>query len=126
MSGTIILDSESLISALARYEFKVIVEGRIIADGTEQIILDANGGTVVLGYVDLSEMQTGDVVVIKTYVKVRSDADYKIYASQEYIDAQSEPIVYILPKYTANGLRITLQQTKGVYRSFSYIFIKVI
>ena len=118
--------SALLYDLISKRLIKVISEDYIYANGTEQILLDIGQGALITGYVDLSEMQVGDTVVLRMYVKVRSDADYKLYASQTYKDAQSEPIVCILPRYTAYGTRFTLQQTSGSFKRFKYIFTQVI
>jgi hypothetical protein len=115
-----------LYDLISRRLVSVIAEGYIHADGTEQVILDAGGGMLVTGYIDLSEMQVGDEVVLRMYVKTREGGGYGLYASQAYRDAQGEPVVCVLPRYTARGARLTLQQTKGSYRRFGYVFARVV
>jgi hypothetical protein len=118
--------SALLYDLISKRLIKVVREDYIYADGTEQTLLDIGQGALITGYIDLSEMQAEDTVVLRMYVKVRSDADYKLYATQTYKDAQGEPIVCILPRYTAYGTRLTLQQTSGEYKRFRYIFTQVI
>jgi len=118
--------SALLYDLISKRLIKVVSEGYMYADGTEQTLLDIGQGALITGYVDLSEMQKGDIVVLRMYVKVRSDADYKLYAVQTYKDVQSEPIVCILPRYTAYGTRFTLQQTSGSFKRYRYIFTQVI
>ena len=115
-----------LYDLLSRRLVSVVAEGYIHADGTEQVILDAGGGMVVTGYIDLSEMQAGDEVVLRMYVRTREGGGYGLYASHVYRDAQAEPVVCVLPRYTARGTRVTLQQVKGTYRRFSYIFVRIV
>jgi hypothetical protein len=115
-----------LYDLISRRLVSVIAEGYIYADGTEQVILDAGGGMLVTGYIDLSEMQTGDEVVLRMYVRTREGGSYGLYASKAYSDAQAEPVVCVLPRYTAYGTRLTLQQVRGTYRRFSYMFARVV
>jgi hypothetical protein len=115
-----------LYDLISRRLVSVIAEGYFYADGTEQTILDAGSGMVVTGYIDLSEMQAGDEVVLRMYVRTREGGGYGLYASQAYRDAQGEPVVCVLPRYTARGARMTLQQVKGTYRRFSYVFVRVV
>jgi hypothetical protein len=115
-----------LYDLISRRLVSIIAEGYFYADGTEQTILDAGSGMVVTGYIDLSEMQAGDEVVLRMYVRTREGGEYGLYASQAYRDAQGEPVVCVLPRYTAHGMRMTLQQVKGTYRRFSYVFVRIV
>lgn len=103
---------------------EVIAEGTLTADGTEQTVVEYTKLAVVHGYIDLQNMQTGDQVVIRAYVKFGPGKPYKKYAEETYTDAQSLPALYVLPRLTVYGIKITLQQTAGTYRDFDYMFVK--
>ena len=103
---------------------EVIAEGTLVADGTEQTVVEYVGLAVVHGYIDLQNMETGDEVVIRAYVRFKPDGAYKKYAEETYSGPQSLPALYVLPRLTVYGIKVTLQQTAGTYKSFDYIFVK--
>jgi hypothetical protein len=103
----------------------VLVQGTITADGTEQTVVEYTGNIAqISGYIDLSNMEDGDAVTVKLYVKIKPDGGYKLYHAETFNDKQEEPALYILPKVTGTAYKVTLQQTKGTYKSFDYLFIK--
>ncbi|MEM1879169.1 MAG: hypothetical protein QXJ18_05355 [Desulfurococcaceae archaeon] len=100
----------------------LVKEGVVEADGTEQTVVEALGPMSLEGYIDLSEMQEGDAVIIKRYVRMTQDGEYKLHASDEYYGRQTEPIVRLPPISGLYGIKVTLQQTSGTYRAFRYLF----
>jgi len=96
-------------------------KGNLKADGSEQTIFEFEGIGSVSGYIDLSEMKAGDTVVIKQYMRV--NGDYTLYASDTYADLQAMPLLYFPPKNVDEALKITLQQTSGLYRPFHNNFM---
>jgi len=100
---------------------KTLKVGNMHADGSEQLLLEFIDIGKVSGYVDLSEMGLGDKAEIRQYLLV--NGVYQKYADEAYSDAQSLPIVYITPKETDKGLKVTLQQTAGFMRSYDNRFI---
>jgi len=120
---------KALIDRLASMEaFDTPIEGTLTADGTEQtIVLDEISGNpqrFLEGYIDLSNMASGDTVVIRYYVSLTSPVDYKKYAEETYSGAQSLPLLYITTKPARYGIKVTLQQTAGTYRTFKYQFFR--
>jgi hypothetical protein len=99
-------------------------KGTLIADGTEQTLLEFVGVGVVSGHIDLQNMEEGDVVIIRQYIKVKEDGEYKKYAEETYTGIQELPVIYITPKAVDIAMKITLQQTSGTYKSFDYNFIR--
>ena len=99
---------------------KPLAHGVVKADGTEQTLVEYVGIGVVKGYIDLSEMEDGDEVIVAQYVRVDKQTGWKRYAREVYTDKQEDPALYITPKPCDYALKITLQQTKGNYRSFIY------
>ena len=102
--------------------FETFASGTITADGSEQTIAEIDETVRISGYISLSNMQAGDTVVIRQYMKI--NASYEKYKEESYSDSQSEPLIYVQPKEIASSTKITIQQTAGVYRDFDYEFIK--
>ena len=99
-------------------------DGTIIADGSEQTLLECSEIARVMGYVDLSEMDMGDIVIIRQYVRVKPDLPMKKYAEETYSNKQTIPLVYLTPKELDYGMKFTLQQTTGAFKTFDYNFIR--
>jgi len=63
-------------------------EDTITADGTEQTVWDVTTGTkFLMGQIDLQEMQTGDTLVIRRYIKVRTSSTLAVEWEDTYADA---------------------------------------
>ena len=99
-------------------------DGMVLADGTEQIILEYDEVARIMGYVDLGNMWDGDVVVICQYLRVRPRGEFRKYAEEKYEHAQKIPVLYLKPKESDYGVKVTLQQTAGFLKSFDYNFIR--
>lgn len=97
-----------------------VARGKITADGSEQTLVEDTLLSNLSGFVDLTQMQPGDTVTIRQYVDM--NGGYKLYADETYNDAQIQPAVYITAKTSNTKMKITLQQTAGTYREFSYEF----
>jgi len=102
------------------------IEGTLTADGTEQTVVEETGTLEFKldGYIDLSNLASGDTVVVREYMKVKSNGSYVKYAEETYSGSQPLPLLHIITKPARYGLKITLQQTSGTYRSFDYQFFK--
>ena len=98
--------------------------GTLVADGTEQEVAELLSATPVkfYGWISLDEMDTGDQVTIRTYVKDEA-GDYRVHAVELYEDILEQPMVNLVMKVD-NAYRITLEQTAGTYRNFDYRFFK--
>lgn len=103
---------------------KIISEGVVTANSTEQILLEYYGLAVISGYIDLSAMDEEDEIVIRAYVMIEKKGDFKLYRAETFAGRQTEPALYIMPRLTGYGFKITLQQTKGSYKTFRYIFAR--
>lgn len=99
-----------------------IAEGVLVADGTEQTLIEDVKLSNLSGFLDLAQMQIGDTVTVRQYVLLNSI--YKLYAGETYNDAQIQPALHLTPKGASNKMKITLQQTAGAYRQFAYEFIR--
>jgi hypothetical protein len=98
--------------------------GTMTADGSEQRVfaLDRAEPFKIEGYIDLSNMKTGDEVIIRQYVKIRPDGELKKYWEEKYNGIQANPVYYLTPKPSVYGILITLQQTSGTYISYDWEF----
>ena len=74
----------------------------------------------VEAYVDLTNMQAGDSVTVREYMKIVSGGAYVLYGTETYTDAQTINLLWITPKPNNYGIKFTMQQTAGVNRTFPY------
>lgn len=102
-------------------KLSLLKEGNLHADGSEQVLVEYTEAGRVSGYVDLSDMQLGNKIIIRQYLMV--NGSYQKYAEETYENSQNIPIIYITPKETDKGLKVTLQQTAGFMRGYDYRFI---
>jgi hypothetical protein len=103
---------------------QILAEGTVTADGTEQTVLEALGLMNLEGYVDLSEMTNGDTVTLRRYVKIQQNAEYKLHGEETYVGIQAQPLIRFPAMAGCYGIKITLKQTSGIYKSFPYQFFK--
>ena len=85
---------------------------------------DQDDDYIAEGFIDLSQLEGEDKVVIKVYVAV-DGANRKVSDYKELSGAQGVPVIRF-PACTIhyNGkLRVTITQTAGTLRSFPYSFI---
>lgn len=93
-------------------------KGSLTADGSEQTLLEFTGYGRIFGNVDMSNMVAGDVMIIRQYLKVRSNEPYRMYDDATYSGVQPKSLLYVTPKETSVALKVTLQQTAGPYRRY--------
>ncbi|MEM2196406.1 MAG: hypothetical protein QW290_04945 [Sulfolobales archaeon] len=105
---------------------RIVGKGSITTDGTEQTMFEYIGLAMLSGYVDLSNMTDGDTVVIKTFVKIREDGEYKKYAEETFTGRQESPALYFIPRLTAYAYKVVIHQTAGSFKTFDYLFTKVV
>jgi hypothetical protein len=120
---------KTLIDRLASMEaFDTPIEGTVTMDGTElAVVVDEIAGNPTRhleGWIDLSPMQEGDAIVIRMYVKLTPTGDYVKYAEETYMGAQPLPALHIVTLPARYGIKLTIQQTAGTYRTFSYQFFR--
>jgi len=106
------------------FTFEELGVGTLTADGTEQTVVEVITLGTLEGYIDLANMQAGDSVTIREYVKLKSGGTYRLYDSATYTDAQSKPALHIVKLPTRYGIKVTLEQTAGVYRDYNYNFFR--
>jgi hypothetical protein len=98
-------------------------QGDLTADGTEQIVWDVTTNKWFSGYIDLENMASGDTVIIKRYIKVRSTgvSTLALEWSDTKTDAQTaKQIIYFAPEPSDVEYKVTLTQTVGTFRVFPW------
>jgi hypothetical protein len=103
---------------------EILAEGTLKADGTEQTLAEYVGVGKVSGSVDLQEMEAGDIVILRQYMKLKKGGAYKKYGEETYTGAQTLPVIYFPQKTSDVALKVTLHQTAGVLKSFDYSFVR--
>ena len=79
---------------------------------------------LVEGYVDLSQLASGDAVVLREYIAV-DGVNYQLFCQVAYTGPVPEPIVRFHTKTLHYNMKykVTITQTSGTLRSFPYGFI---
>jgi hypothetical protein len=104
---------------------KIIGKGTILTDGTEQTIIEYKGTvSLISGYIDLTNMEEGDITTIKSYAKIREDGEYVLYRTETFTGKHPEPALYLLPRLAGYAYKVTIQQTAGPYKNYDYLFVK--
>jgi hypothetical protein len=116
--------SVTITGAKETKKLKPIKSGNLLADGSEQMLLEFEGVAKIIGYVDLSAMTIGDTVIIRQYMKLATAGSYKKYAELPLVGVQPEPLLYITPKETDVAILITLQQTTGTFKRYPHNFME--
>lgn len=98
--------------------------GTVVADGSEQLVVEVALISKITGYIDLSNLEDGDILTVSQYIKLFEEAEYGLYNEEFYIGKQTEPMVYFTPKELVSGMqvKVTLQQTEGSYKEFAFRF----
>lgn len=106
--------------------FETVYEASITMDGTEKILVEKTDDKMGLldGYVDLTPMASGDTIVIRQYMKVKSGGSYVKYAEETYSGAQTLPLLHITTKPAKTSIKVTAQQTAGTYRTLDVQFFR--
>ena len=109
----------------AKYRYKGSVQPSDLNTETDIISLDAQDDDFILeGYIDLSQLASGDTVVLRLYVAV-DGANRKLMDRMTIYGPIDPPIVRIPAHTFAYDMqpRITITQTTGIIRQFPYYFL---
>lgn len=88
--------------------------------GTEHTLYNPVTNKFFTGYIDLTNMASGDTVEIRVSAIIKTAGSYILYWLGSYTGVQSNPLIYI-PTFPSDiGLRITLKQTVGTARNYDY------
>ena len=106
--------------------FETAVETSIAMDGTEKTLVEKTDSKqgMLDGYIDLTPMASGDTIVIRQYMKVKTAGSYVKYAEETYTDAQSIPLIHITTKAAKTSIKVTAQQTAGTNRTLDVQFFR--
>ena len=104
--------------------FRIESKGTFTADGTEQTLVEITRGVHGFsGYLDLSNLVSGDSVYVRAYVKIKSGGSYLKQGQRELTGSQSVPLLHILDyPTTPYGFKITIEQAEGTNRTYDYMF----
>jgi hypothetical protein len=98
--------------------------GKTLMDGTEQVMFESTELGEYSGYVFLEALRSGDTVVIREYIKDVEDDVYRLFETHTYSNVQDLPAIRIVPIIGKVGIKITIQQTAGVYREVTHMWFK--
>lgn len=106
--------------------FETPVEASIVMDGTEKILVEKTDNKVGLldGYVDLTPMDTGDIIVIRQSMQIKAAGAYAQYAAETYTGPQTIPLLHIVTKTAKDKIKVTAQQTGGTNRTLDVQFYR--
>lgn len=108
------------------YRQKSWSKADIVMTGAEQTLIESTKDrSQIEGYLDLSNMQAGDTIYVRQYMKLSSTSTYVSYGEMPLSDAQA-PINLLRFVSVPNvaGVKITVQQTAGGMRTFSYAWFE--
>jgi hypothetical protein len=120
--------SISLVPAVRALVFDAPIEGAVTMDGSEKTVvldeMEGNPPRYLEGYIDLSQLESGDRLLIRYYIKAESNG-YKEYFRREYSGRQPTQLLYAATKPTKYGIKITAQQTAGAtFKTLAYQFFR--
>jgi len=98
----------------------------LILNGSEQLLCEQPGGSPseVMGYVDLGNLVAGDTVLMKFYVKLKSNGGWRACYEESYTGVQALPLVHVAKRPENHGIMVTLQQTAGSSKIIEYEFFE--
>ena len=102
---------------------RTLKQCNLASDGTEQVLTEFEGIGRVYGSLDLHSMMAGDTVIVRQWIKLLTDSEYQKYAEETYQGIQQMPVIYFPDKATDVAIKITLQQTEGIFRNFPHNFM---
>jgi len=88
---------------------------------------DQGDDYIVEGYIDLSQLQDGECVVIKEYIAV-DGANQRSFITAELCGVLKDPVIRFHSKEIPydGKYRVTITQKTGTVRSFPYVFIVMV
>ena len=84
---------------------------------------------LVDGYIDLSELASGESITVREYMMIKSGGSFVLYAEETYSNAQSIPLLHITTKPARYGLKVELymESAPAADRNFDYqLFAKAV
>lgn len=93
--------------------------GTITTDATEKTIWDITADEHYAGYIFCHNMQAGDSVTVKVYVRDTQSGTMRIHTTAPLTGVQPDPSFYI-PFMPAKEHKVTIQRTAGTDRAFTW------
>lgn len=93
--------------------------------GTEHTLFNPTTNKWFSGYIDVTNMTTGDTVEVRVYTIVKTAGSYILYSLTTLVDAQTLNL-YHIPSFPSDiGFKVTLKQTVGTARTYDWKFYEV-
>ena len=88
----------------------------------ETTLADLTNPKTYVGYVDLTNMQAGDITALQIYIKVLTGGSLRSLYYQQFFDAQTAGNIAVvtLPVASLYEWKFTIQQTAGTARSYDW------
>src|SRR5215212_2215756 len=88
--------------------------------GVEHTLYNPTANKWFSGYVDLTNMASGDTTEIRVSAIIKTAGSYILYYMNSYSGAQTYPLIYIPPFPSDIGWKLTLKQTAGTGRTYDW------
>jgi len=98
----------------------VEADGTVTMTGAEDTVFEVTSERMVEAYVDLTSMKAGDSIIVRQHMRIAPGGPYVKYGEVPFDDVQPFPLLWIVPKPGAYGVKLTIQQTAGANRTFPY------
>ena len=98
--------------------------GQTLMDGTEQTLWDTTADNHFAAHIFLDTMASGDTVEVRVYVYDEQDTTMRLEDLVTLTGVQASPAYYI-PFITTKEYKVTLKQTAGTNRTYSWQKIQV-
>lgn len=99
-------------------------DGTITTTASEANLFDITGQAHYATFIYMHNMQAGDTVVIKIYVKDVNAATMRLYQTVTKSDVQADPAGFIGFLF-ATQYKVSIQRTAGTDRAFTWQRIEV-
>ena len=93
--------------------------------GTEHTLFNPVTSKWFSGWIDLTNMASGDTTEIRIYAIAKTAGSYILYSLDTYIGAQTIPLVHCASLPSDIGFKVTLKQTVGTGRTYDWKFYEV-
>ncbi len=103
----------------------VFSNGTVTSSAVEQDLFSPTSSDAYYGaYIFCHNMQVGDTVVIKIYVKDQEGGTNRIFQTVTLSNVQSDP-AYFVPFLPTKAYKITIQRTAGTDRVYNWMRVDV-
>ena len=103
----------------------VFSNGTLTTSAVEQDLFSPTASDAYYaGYIFCHNMQVGDTVVIRVYVKDQEAGTNRVFQTATLTGVQSDP-AYFVPFLPTKAFRITIQRTAGTDRVYNWMRVDV-